>query len=150
MAKEGAAPGIKPTGRSDNAAGGSAGIEIVGFPQMLYTRTFGDPDTLFVPLLEAARDANKMLTRLTGLSEERANAVTLSGMQLASSLLRGGQRSKPGLQMSDPLARLRHLRGGIRKQPGKKFHASKWIADLVRQDRGNFRQSAGATRALAL
>ena len=60
----------------------------MGFPQMLYTRTFGDPDTLFVPLLEAARDANKMLARLTGLGEERANAVTLSGMQLASSLLR--------------------------------------------------------------
>jgi hypothetical protein len=58
MAKVGAAPGTKPAGRSDNAAGGSAGIEIVGFPQMLYTRTFGDPDTLFVPLLEAARDAH--------------------------------------------------------------------------------------------
>lgn len=88
MAKVGSASGTKPAGRTDNAAGGSAGIEIVGFPQMLYTRTFGDPDTLFVPLLEAARDANKMLTRLTGLGEERANAVTLSGMQLASSLLR--------------------------------------------------------------
>ena len=84
MAKVGAAPGTKPPRRSDNAAGGSAGIEIVGFPQMLYTRTFGDPDTLFVPLLEAARDANKMLAGLTGLGEERANAVTLSGMQLAS------------------------------------------------------------------
>ena len=93
MAKQGSpASGAKtPTGRSDQkAAGGSAGIEIVGFPQMLYTRTFGDPDTLFVPLLDAARDANKMLVRLTGLGEERGNAVTLSGMQLASSLLRGG------------------------------------------------------------
>jgi hypothetical protein len=59
----------------------------VGFPQKLYTRTFGDPDKLFVPLLEAARDANKMLERLIGLGEERGNAVTLSGMQLASSLL---------------------------------------------------------------
>ena len=106
--------------RSDqNASGGSAGIEIIGFPQKLYTRTFGDPDTLFVPLLEAARDANKMLTRLTGLGEERGNAVTLSGTQLASSLLRGGECSKPGLQMSDPLASLRHLRCGIRQKSGK-------------------------------
>jgi hypothetical protein len=91
-----------------------------------------------------------MLTRLTGLGEERANAVTLSGMQLASSLLRGRQRSKPGLQMRYPPARLRHLRGSIREQPGKQFHASKWIAYLVRQNSGDFRQSAGATRALAL
>jgi hypothetical protein len=93
MAKQGSpASGAKtPAGRSDqNAAGGSAGIEIVGSPQMLYTRTFGDPDTLFVPLLDAARDANKMLVRLIGLGEERGNAVTLSGMQLTSSLLRGG------------------------------------------------------------
>jgi hypothetical protein len=119
MAKVGSASGTKPAGRTDKATGGSAGIEIVGFPQMLYTRTFGDPDTLFVPLLEAARDANKMLTRLTGLGEERANAVTLSGMQLASSLLRGRKRSKTSLQMSDPLAGLRHLRCGIRQQPSK-------------------------------
>jgi hypothetical protein len=70
MAKQGStASGAKtPTARSDqNASGGSAGIEIVGFPQKLYTRTLGDPDTLFVPLLEAARDANKMLDRLIGL-----------------------------------------------------------------------------------
>ena len=98
MAK-GSASRTKTAGRADNVAGGSAGIEIVGFPQMLYTRTFGDPDTLFVPLLEVARDSNKMLARLTGLGEERANAVTLSGMQLASSLLRRGQRSKSSLQM---------------------------------------------------
>lgn len=122
MAKQGSSTsGAKAAGaRSDqNAAGGSAGIEIVGFPQKLYTRTFGDPDTLFVPLLEAARDANTMLTRLIGLGEERGNAVTLSGMQVASSLLRGGKGSKPSLQMSDPLASLRHLRCGIREQAGK-------------------------------
>jgi hypothetical protein len=70
-----------------NSAGGAAGIEIVGFPQSLYTRTFGDPDVLFVPLLEAAREAYRMLDRLSTHGEERANAVTLSGMHLASSLL---------------------------------------------------------------
>ena len=100
MAKQGSsASGAKtaPARSDQKATGGSAGIEIVGFPQKLYTRTFGDPDTLFVPLLEAARDANKMLERFIGLGEERGNAVTLSRMQLASSLLRGGQRPKPGL-----------------------------------------------------
>jgi hypothetical protein len=103
-----------------------------------------------VPLLEATRDANTMLARLIGLGEERANAVTLSGMQLASSLLRGGTRSKPSLKMSDPLAGLRHLRGGIREQTGKQFHASKWIAYLVSQDGSDFCQSARTARTLAL
>ena len=69
--------------------------------------------------VEAARDSNKMLARLTGLGEERANAVTLSGMQLASSLLRRGQRSKSSLQMSDPRASLRHLCCGIGEQARK-------------------------------
>ena len=116
MAKEeSSASGAKSSARSDqSAAGGSAGIEIVGFPQKLYTRTFGDPDTLFVPLLEAAREANTMLARLSGLGEERGNAVTLSGMQLASSLLRGGKGAKPSLQVSDPLASFRHLRRSVR------------------------------------
>src|ERR1700692_3717225 len=128
MAKPGSsASGAKTSAArsGQNATGGSAGLEIIGFPQKLYTRTFGDPDTLFVPLLEAPRDANTMLARLIGLGQESANAVTLSGMQLASSLLRGGTRSKPSLKMSDPLAGLRHLRGGIREQTGKQFHASK-------------------------
>src|ERR1700730_14348298 len=70
MAKQGStASGVKtaPARSDQKGTGASAGIEIVGFPQKLYTRTFGDPDTLFVPLLEAARDANKMMERLTGL-----------------------------------------------------------------------------------
>jgi hypothetical protein len=88
MAKLESSPsGTKTAARSDQkATGGSAGIEIVAFPQKLYTRTFGEPDTLFVPILEAACDANKLLARLIGLGEERGNSVTLSGMQLAFSL----------------------------------------------------------------
>lgn len=73
MAKLESSPsGTKTAARSDQkATGGSAGIEIVAFPQKLYTRTFGEPDTLFVPILEAACDANKLLARLIGLGEER-------------------------------------------------------------------------------
>lgn len=74
--------------RRDSAVGGAAGVEIVGFPQVLYTRTFGDPDMLFVPLLDATRDAYGMIERLVGRGENRASAVLLSGMHLASSLLR--------------------------------------------------------------
>lgn len=70
------------------AGGGAAGVEIGGFPQVLYTRTFGDPDMLFVPLLDATRDAYGMIERLVGHGENRASAVLLSGMSLASSLLR--------------------------------------------------------------
>ena len=84
--------GTSSTRAEGTGAGGAAGIEIVGFPQILYTRTFGDPDMLFVPLLEAAREAHRVVERLTGHGEERGNAITLSGMQLASSLLSGGQR----------------------------------------------------------
>jgi hypothetical protein len=75
-------------GRQDKSGGGAAGVEIVGFPQILFTRTFGDPDTLFVPLLDAARDVCAMIERLSGHGENRTNAVMLSGMHLASSLLR--------------------------------------------------------------
>jgi hypothetical protein len=69
-------------------AGGPAGVEIVTFPQILYTRTFGDPDMLFIPLLDATREAYSMVERLSIHGENRANAVMLSGMHLASSLLR--------------------------------------------------------------
>jgi len=69
-------------------AGGAAGVEIAGFPQVLYTRTFGDPDMLFVPLLDAAREAFQKIERLIASGEDRAAAVTLSTMHLASSLLR--------------------------------------------------------------
>lgn len=77
--------GISP-GKS--AAGGAGAVEIVGFPQILYSRNFGDPDLLFVPLLDAARGAYVMMERLAGHGEERAHAVMLSGMHLASCLLR--------------------------------------------------------------
>jgi hypothetical protein len=51
-------------------------------------RSFGDPDTLFIPLLDATREAFGMIERLSDQVENRANAVMLSGMYLASSLLR--------------------------------------------------------------
>jgi hypothetical protein len=82
-----AATGAPPARRTERA-GGAAGVEIVGFPQILFTRTFGDPDMLFVPLMDAAREAFQTIERLCERGENRENAVMLSGMQLASSLLR--------------------------------------------------------------
>ena len=87
------APGPKsaPAGGTrteKSAGGGAAGVEIAGFPQILFTRTFGDPDMLFVPLLDAARESFNTIERLCERGEKRESAVLLSGMQLASSLLR--------------------------------------------------------------
>jgi len=67
--------------------GAVAGVEISGFPQLLYTRSFGDPDTLFVPLLDASRESCRMIERLCSQGEDRKMAVTLSTMHLVTSLL---------------------------------------------------------------
>lgn len=73
---------------ANNAASGPGGIKIVGFPQVLYTRVFGAPDVLFVPLLDAARDAFKTVERLAGQNEDRTNSVLMGSAQLASVMLR--------------------------------------------------------------
>lgn len=75
--------------RTDRSAPAAvAGVDIAGFPQLLFTRTFGDPDTLFIPLLDAAREAHQTIERLCTRGESRDDALRLSGMQLASGLLR--------------------------------------------------------------
>jgi hypothetical protein len=75
------------TSREKSSPGGAGCIEIIGFPQILYMRSFGDPDTLFVLLLDSMREACGMVERLSSRGEGRANAVMLSGMGLATSLL---------------------------------------------------------------
>jgi hypothetical protein len=86
--REQAAADGGPRRAEKSAGGGAAGVEIAGFPQILFTRTFGDPDMLFIPLLDAARESFNTIERLCGHGEKRENAILLSGMQLASSLLR--------------------------------------------------------------
>ncbi|MGA8220250.1 MAG: hypothetical protein WB780_01255 [Candidatus Acidiferrales bacterium] len=73
---------------ASGAASGPGGIKIKGFPQVLYTRVFGPPDMLFIPLLDAARDAYKSVERLAGQGQDRANSVMMGSAQLASVLLR--------------------------------------------------------------
>jgi hypothetical protein len=77
-----------PVHAGRGVGGGVAGVDIGRFPQLLYTRTIGDPDTLFVPLLDAAREGCQMVERLCSQGEEREMAVTLSSMQLAASFLK--------------------------------------------------------------
>ena len=84
----GAGRGAVAVSAERSSPGGAAGVEIAGFPQILYTRSMGDPDTLFVPLLDGAREAFQKIDRLTANGEDRDAAVTLSTMHLASSLLR--------------------------------------------------------------
>jgi hypothetical protein len=120
MAKQGSSTsGFKTSvARSDqNAAGVSAVLKSCDSHRSCIREHLGDPDTLFVPLLEAARDANKMLVRLIGLGEERENAVTLSGTQLASSLLRDNSFSLVSIGLShentytvDPNSETLHMR----------------------------------------
>jgi len=87
-------PRQKPAASAKTAkTGGPAGISIAGFPQILYTRNGGDPDALFVPLLDAAREAFAMSERLAKKGEKRETALLLSAMQLASSFLRDSQFS---------------------------------------------------------
>lgn len=86
--------------RNTHAAGGAATVEIEGFPQTLYARMLGDPDTLLIPLLEATREAYGLVERLSAQGEERSSAVSLCAMHLASSLLRDSQFSLGAKGMS--------------------------------------------------
>lgn len=78
----------RPAAQAGGAtAGAVACLEVSGFPQILYTRSFGDPDMLFVPLLDASRESCRMAERLRSQGEDPKMAVTLSTMQLVSTLL---------------------------------------------------------------
>jgi hypothetical protein len=82
------------------SAGGAASVEIAGFPQALYVRMLGDPDTLFIPLLEATREAYSLVDRLAQQGEDPSQSASLCSMHLASSLLRDGQFSLGARGMS--------------------------------------------------
>jgi hypothetical protein len=75
------------------SVGGAATVEVVGFPQMLFTRS-GDLESFFIPLLDTARRSYAMLERVVANGESKANAASLAAMDLASSLLRN-----PGFSM---------------------------------------------------
>jgi hypothetical protein len=63
------------------------GVDIVGFPQLLHTRSFGNPDLLFLPLLELARDAVVFGEKLAAHGENREHAIMMSGIRMATTLM---------------------------------------------------------------
>jgi hypothetical protein len=75
------------SGKSDAAA--SVGtVEIVGWPQVLHTRTFGGLDVLFVPLLDIAREMLTFVGRMTAAGETRAQSVAMGGIRMATEMLK--------------------------------------------------------------
>jgi hypothetical protein len=83
---EGFAERLK-SGKNDAAASvGTVGI--VGWPQVLHTRTFGGLDVLFVPLLDIARAMLTFITRMRAAGETRSQAVSMGGIRLATEILK--------------------------------------------------------------
>ncbi len=75
------------SGKSDAAASvGTVGI--IGWPQVLHTRTFGGLDVLFVPLLDIAREMLTFITRMSAAGETRSQAVSMGGIRLATEMLK--------------------------------------------------------------
>jgi len=75
------------SGKNDAAASvGTVGI--VGWPQVLHTRTFGGLDVLFVPLLDIAREMLTFITRMCAAGESRSQAVSMGGIRLATEMLK--------------------------------------------------------------
>lgn len=63
----------------------SGGVDIVGFPQLLLTREFGDPEALFIPLLEAAREAVAISKNFA--TQGGPQASKMAAMHVATSFL---------------------------------------------------------------
>ncbi len=75
------------SGKSDAAA--SVGtVAIIGWPQLLHTRTFGGLDVLFMPLLDIAREMLTFITKMCATGETRSQAVSMGGIRLATEMLR--------------------------------------------------------------
>ncbi|MGA2095465.1 MAG: hypothetical protein ABSH39_04140 [Candidatus Acidiferrum sp.] len=66
----------------------SGGIEVVGFPQLLFTREFGDPDTLLIPLLDAAHEALESTRSLPPGNSGNGQGGMMSAIYLATSFMK--------------------------------------------------------------
>jgi hypothetical protein len=74
-------------GKNDAAA--SVGtVAIIGWPQLLHTRTFGGLDVLFAPLLDIARDMLTFIAKMCAAGETRSQAVSMGGIRLATEMLK--------------------------------------------------------------
>ncbi len=66
----------------------TGGVDISGFPQLLMTREFGDPDTLFMPLLKSAREALEASKALAASGQGASQASMMASIHLATALLK--------------------------------------------------------------
>lgn len=67
----------------------TGGVDINGFPQLLMTREFGDPDTLLSPLLASAREALQACKSVsTSGTGGASQAGLMAAIHLATSLLK--------------------------------------------------------------
>ena len=72
-----------------NDAGPSVGtVGIVGWPQVLHTRTFGGLDVLFLPLLDISREMLTFIARMCAGGETRLQAVSMGEIRMASEMLK--------------------------------------------------------------
>jgi hypothetical protein len=94
MSNQGAINSVNPAfgeklKSSKTEAAASVGtVEIVGWPQVLHTRTFGGLDVLFVPLLDIAREMLTFITRMCAAGETRAQSVAMGGIRMATEMLK--------------------------------------------------------------
>jgi hypothetical protein len=75
------------SGKNDAAAGVGT-VAIVGWPQVLHTRTFGGLDVLFMPLIDTAREMLTFITKMCAAGETRSQAVSMGGIRLATEMLK--------------------------------------------------------------
>ena len=66
----------------------TGGVDISGFPQLLLTREFGDPDTLLVPLLKSAREALEACKSLITSGQSESQANMMGAIHLATALMK--------------------------------------------------------------
>jgi hypothetical protein len=66
----------------------TGGVDITGFPQLLLTREFGDPDTLLVPLLKSAREALDACKNLIASGQNESQANMMGAIHLATALMK--------------------------------------------------------------
>ena len=110
----------------------TGGVDIVGFPQLLLTREFGDPDTLLVPLLKSAREALEASKSLVATGQGATQANMMAAIHLATALLKDSNftlGSKGSQTQNDYLVDL----------DAKTIHLRTWLFATINKRTSTFR-----------
>lgn len=105
----------------------SGGIDITGFPQLLLTREFGDPDILLIPLVDAAREAMTASKGQVASNGDASQVSMMAAMHVATAFMRDSnftlapKSSRPeSLYVLDLDAETIHLRTRLYATVGKR------------------------------